>query len=90
MARPGHDKGMKRKAYGDVNRDLRRDGAAPAEVLDEPGAERPADGAGEAAPQSQGSDRAPGMLAVQAAQRGKPSIVETDPMPTPMTNQAIR
>ena len=61
-ARAGHDEACSGSAYEDVDRGVGGAGTAPAELLDEPGAERPADRAGEAAPQGQGGDRAPGVL----------------------------
>ena len=61
-----------RQGHHEMQAGIGEAGAAPADGLDEPGRQRPADGAGESAPEGQLGDRAPRLAhrrAVRASRR---------------------
>lgn len=67
---------MKRQAEQKVDRGVAKARDAPSFMLNEEGAERPADRAGEAAEKRQVGDRAARALSIEAAERGEAGIVK--------------
>ena len=65
-----------RQGHHEMQSGIGEAGAAPADGLDEPGRQRPADRAGEPAPERQLGDRAAGLRAVEPPERREGRVVE--------------
>jgi hypothetical protein len=62
-----------------LDRGIDAAGPPPAEMLDQVGAERPTDGAGEATPQGQCGDCAPCLLPIKPPEGGKGGVIARFP-----------
>jgi hypothetical protein len=71
-----HAQQIQRQHHGDVDGGIGEAGPAPAGMVHQPGAERPADRAGKAADQRDMGDGGAGAFAEQPAQRGEGRIVQ--------------
>lgn len=70
---------VERQPDQDMRRRPCKAGLAPADGREPPRGQRPADGAGEAGQQGDAGDRAPRLVAIDAAERGEGGVVQPEP-----------